>query len=102
MFEINVLSGDVICSPLTNQLFDYPLVKFEYLPGLDFADDRSQENKNVGFSKASDFYWFCITGCIKFENIGKPVIEDTHFEFWMSCSKRNKILWQESILLDEL
>ena len=90
MFEINVLSGDVICSPLTNPLFDYPLVKFEYLPGLDFADDRSQENKNVGFSKASDFYWFCITGCIKFENIGKPVVEDTHFEWVLNVLFKKK------------
>ena len=90
MFEINALSGDVICSPLTNQLFDYPLVKSEYLEGLDFVDDRSHWNENVDPSIASDFYWFCITGYIKFENIGKPVVEDTHFEWFLNVLFKKK------------
>ena len=82
VLEINTYCTDVTCSPLTNQLIDYSRDKFEYLTGLDFADDKSHEKNNSGLLIGSVFYWSFITDKIKSRNKGKPVTVNTHFRWF--------------------
>ena len=60
----------------------------------------SQENENVDFSIASDFYWSLIKGYIKCKNKEKPAFEDTYFGWFLNLRfKKKQNLCQESILL---